>query len=362
MQQHIMQVLIWLWKAVLWIRTIDSKYRRWYAATYKPEQELSLELKRLTNHEMKGLGGYILWTAAMNLLTGIVLLVFAAIAILSILDTIEQPERWSVYLTLMFVPAFMLFGQFVVIPDNAHQCLRRITGYIWDHPDMRDARERYRYFYIPENGKIVFTNVRPFFLLCSYTRQRADVDWRKYKNNRIRAALDWAIMSTFYLRFVWPFILSPMQLAFLSYRTAMKRVQFEQGKKVLMIGAGPLPYHVWWKKTLGPDGNIVALDIDPYVNRTSLRVEQAYEWLRSLFFKRRWVSSHVTGDAEELPFADYSFDIVVAIRCYHVNVKEGLRVLKPGGKLLVDETSQIAELNRETQHVEESTSWWLVTA
>ena len=363
MKELSMRALEWLWKAILRLtRVITRRYRNWYHATYQPEQELTLELKQLTNQEIKSLGGYIHWTAAMNMLTGMLLIVSIAVVIVGVIQTIEKPEMWYFCLTFTFLPAFMLFGQLVIRPYNAHQCLRRITPLIWDHPDVLDARKQRKYFYITESGKIVFTDVKPFFLLCSDVRQRADVDWGAYKNNRIRAALDWAIMSTLYLRFIWPFILSPMQLAPLAYKTAMRRVEFRQGQNVLMIGAGPLPYHVWWKGRLGVDGHIVALDIDPYVNHTSFQVERVYEWVRGLLLERRWVSAHVTGDAEELPFANDSFDIVVAIRCYHVNVGEALRTLKPGGKLLIDDNSQVAELDRETQQVDESTSWWIVTA
>lgn len=354
--QWLLELLLTLWGGA------KVRYNHWYAKTYQPEQETSLELKRLTNEELKGIGGYIWSTAAVNFMTLFILVMVLVMVVLAAADTIQKPHLLGTYLVFMVLPALMLFGQFVVMPDNSRLCLRRILMPVWAHPSVKEMRQKYRYFYL--NGdKMVFTNAKPFFLLTDAPYERTDVDWTAYKKNRVRAALDWALMSTFYLRFVWPFILSPMQLAFLAYWRATRKTEFKKGYKVLMIGSGPLPYHCWWKSRLGSDGHIIALDIDPYVNRTSRVVETLFEFLRGLLFGRRWVSTHVTGDAEELPFAAGTFDIVVSIRCYHVNFEEALRVLKPKGKLLVDGFSQVAKVDHDKQQIAENTGdWWLVTA
>jgi hypothetical protein len=296
----------------------------------------------------------------MNMLAMMIWLAVLTMIVMAAIGVYRKPETWHVYAIFLLFPAEFMFLIYVGTRDNRHKCLRRFLPHVWQHPEIREARAKYRYFFVneKEGGAIVFTNVKPLHLLCMYPRERTDVDWANYRDNPAMKALDWAVMSTFYLRFVWPFILSPMQLAFLGYRTAMKHGDFQPGQRVLCIGSGPLPYHCWWKKKLGENGEIVALDLDPYVNKTSLRVERTYEWLRGLFFRRRWVSTQVTGDAEELPFAEHSFDHVVAIRCYHVNVREALSVLKPGGKLLVDGFSPMAEFDEKTQQVEFTNSGW----
>ena len=347
------------WLQFFWQRG-NTLYHRWYHKTYQPEQELMLPILPLTNQKPKRLGEYIFRTAAHSVLPLFAGFMTCILAVHTIHIYPTEPEAGKVF--FLFAGGEVLFVAFVIfaIRDRAQQCLRQIAECVWDHPDIKQAHERYQYFYINEDQDLVFTNAKVASWLTAYPRKTTAFDWRQYQDNRFFLAIDWLVMSTWYLRFMWPFIISPMQLAFLAYWRAKRQVAFQPGMRVLMIGAGPLPYHLAWKADLGPTGSIVALDIDPYVNRTSHWYERTFEALRGYWNESRWVSEHVVGDAEELPFAADKFDIVVAIRCYHVNVEEGLRVLKPGGKLLIDGYSQV----KRHDHTDESVhdSWRLFTA
>ncbi len=153
-----------------------------------------------------------------------------------------------------------------------------------------------------------------------------------------------------------------MQLAFLEYDETAKRIGLKSGQKVLIIGAGSVPYHIRWKKRLGPNGMITALDVDPFVLKDSERIERMIESVRGIFGKRRWVSEHIPGDAAELPFKAATFDAVIAVRCYYVSVVEALRVLKPEGKLLISNCGDIAELpKRDDPRLENTSNGWIVT-
>jgi SAM-dependent methyltransferase len=346
--QWFLQLLHAMW------RSAELRYDRWYAKTYRPEQEATLELKLLTNKKLKGLDGYAADTGMLHIMNWFILLAVCALVVIATTDIIQRPHLWEGYIVLMIFPIFLLLMQFVVAPDGARLYLRQALMPVWRHRAVTVLRQRYRYFYL--NGdKMVFTNAKPFFLFTGTPYERTDVEWIAYRKNRIRVALDWAIMSTFYLRFMWPFDLSPIQLAFLAYWWAPRKVGFSKGQKVLVIGSGPLPYHCWWKSRIGNDGYIVALDLDPYVNGMARAVERVFEFLRGLLLGRRFVSTYVTGNSEDLPFACGTFDIVVAIRCYHVNFEEALRVLKPQGKLLVDDFSQVAKVDRDKQQIAENT-------
>jgi ubiquinone/menaquinone biosynthesis C-methylase UbiE len=142
--------------------------------------------------------------------------------------------------------------------------------------------------------------------------------------------------------------MNPMMLTFLEYDRAARFLGFREGDNVLVLGAGAVPHHVRWKRRLGNTGGITALEIEPLVLRDSLRWERLIEWIRSLFCRRRWISEHIEGDATEMvDIKRDKFDYVVAIRCYAVSVGEAMRVLKPGGKLLMVSCGDISGLPRD---------------
>jgi demethylmenaquinone methyltransferase/2-methoxy-6-polyprenyl-1,4-benzoquinol methylase len=111
------------------------------------------------------------------------------------------------------------------------------------------------------------------------------------------------------------------------------------GQKVLDIAAGTGDLTRAFAKRVGPNGCVVHTDI----NEAMLRVG------RDRLVDEGIIMPSVLCDGEQLPFADNSFDIVsVAFGLRNMTHKERalqefLRVLKPGGKLLVLEFSRVAK-------------------
>jgi len=231
-----------------------------------------------------------------------------------------------------------------------------------DDERISNLLERYKWIYVTPT-ELVFTDVRPSFLFRVSDRFPTNYSWEKpYRRDPISWFGDRVIFGGLYLRILWPYFFNPLQLAFLEYDKAAKRIGLKSGQKVLVIGAGSVPHHIRWKKRLGPNGMITALDIDPFVLKDSERIERVIERVRGIFGKRRWVSEHIPGDAAELPFEAATFDAVIAVRCYFVSVAEALRVLKPDGKLLISTCGDIAELpKRDDPRLEETFNGWIVT-
>ena len=111
------------------------------------------------------------------------------------------------------------------------------------------------------------------------------------------------------------------------------------GDKVLDIAGGTGDLARAFASKVGTQGLVVLTDI----NEAMLRVG------RDRLLDRGVVVPTLTCDAEHLPFADASFDLVsVAFGLRNMTHKDAAlaemaRVLRPGGRLLVLEFSQIAE-------------------
>lgn len=122
-----------------------------------------------------------------------------------------------------------------------------------------------------------------------------------------------------------------------AYTIAVSGVQ--PGQRVLDIAAGTGDLTRAFAKRVGPTGCVVHTDI----NEAMLRVG------RDRLVDEGIIMPSVLCDGEQLPFADNSFDIVsVAFGLRNMTHKdralsEFLRVLKPGGKLLVLEFSRVAK-------------------
>jgi demethylmenaquinone methyltransferase/2-methoxy-6-polyprenyl-1,4-benzoquinol methylase len=125
--------------------------------------------------------------------------------------------------------------------------------------------------------------------------------------------------------------------AWKAYTVAVAHVK--PGAKVLDIAGGTGDLARAFARKAGPDGTVVHTDI----NETMLRTG------RDRLLDEGLALPTTTCDAERLPFASETFDLVsVAFGLRNMTHKDVAlaemgRVLKPGGRLLVLEFSQVAE-------------------
>jgi demethylmenaquinone methyltransferase/2-methoxy-6-polyprenyl-1,4-benzoquinol methylase len=109
------------------------------------------------------------------------------------------------------------------------------------------------------------------------------------------------------------------------------------GQRVLDLAGGTGDLAAQFAKLTGEHGQVVLADI----NRAMLEVG------RDNLFNRGVVVNYAQVDAEILPFADNSFDLItIAFGLRNVTdkntaLKSMLRVLKPGGKVLILEFSEL---------------------
>mgnify|MGYP001432408764 CR=1 FL=1 len=125
--------------------------------------------------------------------------------------------------------------------------------------------------------------------------------------------------------------------AWKAYTVAVAHVK--PGAKVLDIAGGTGDLARAFARKAGPDGTVVHTDINEAMLRTG----------RDRLLDEGLALPTTTCDAERLPFASETFDLVsVAFGLRNMTHKDVAlaemgRVLKPGGRLLVLEFSQVAE-------------------
>jgi SAM-dependent methyltransferase len=131
--------------------------------------------------------------------------------------------------------------------------------------------------------------------------------------------------ATLYEEWFVPAVFAP------SARQVLDQTEVSPGARVLDVACGSGIMARTIARLLGPDGTVVGLDANPAMLATARRVSEA-EGLRV---------SWVQGSAQELPFEDRSFDLVV---CQHGlqffpdragAVGEMYRVLAPGGRAVL---------------------------
>ena len=133
--------------------------------------------------------------------------------------------------------------------------------------------------------------------------------------------------------------------AWKAYAVMVANVQ--PGQRVLDIAGGTGDLALAFAKKVGPKGQVVHTDINEAMLRTG----------RDRLLDAGVILPTAVCDAEKLPFPDGHFDLVsVAFGLRNMThkdaaLREMARVLKPGGKLLVLEFSQVAKPLRKAYDV-----------
>ena len=133
--------------------------------------------------------------------------------------------------------------------------------------------------------------------------------------------------------------------AWKAYTVMVANVQ--PGQRVLDIAGGTGDLALAFAKKVGPTGQVVHTDINEAMLRTG----------RDRLLDAGVILPTAVCDAEKLPFPDGHFDLVsVAFGLRNMThkdaaLREMARVLKPGGKLLVLEFSQVAKPLRKAYDV-----------
>ena len=133
--------------------------------------------------------------------------------------------------------------------------------------------------------------------------------------------------------------------AWKAYTVMVANVQ--PGQRVLDIAGGTGDLALAFAKKVGPTGQVVHTDINEAMLRTG----------RDRLLDAGVILPTTVCDAEKLPFPDGHFDLVsVAFGLRNMThkdaaLREMARVLKPGGKLLVLEFSQVAKPLRKAYDV-----------
>ncbi len=121
---------------------------------------------------------------------------------------------------------------------------------------------------------------------------------------------------------------------FMRRETMLELLAPAPGERVLEVGAGIGYYSLPVARSLGPDGRLSALDIQPAMLDELMRRARAEEIT---------TIEPVQGNAQVLPYPDATFDaaFLVAtlgeIPARDQALRELRRVLKPGGRLVVGE-------------------------
>jgi SAM-dependent methyltransferase len=119
-----------------------------------------------------------------------------------------------------------------------------------------------------------------------------------------------------------------------------------EGETVLDIGCGGGFDTFFAAITVGPKGKAVGIDMIPEM------LERARRNLRQTNIKN---ATFQEATAEDLPFPDESFDVVISNGVFNLipdkarGLAEVFRILKPGGRLMIADQALSGELPKETK-------------
>ena len=139
---------------------------------------------------------------------------------------------------------------------------------------------------------------------------------------------------------------SPLRLPIAGWETLSPWVRFQDGEAVLDIGCGAGVDSIIAARLVGPSGAVTAIDLVPeMLARASENARLA--GVDNVTFRE--------SSAEQLPFPDNSFDVVISNGVFNLVVDkvkalgEVFRVLKPGGRFMLADQVLAGELPKETK-------------
>lgn len=137
--------------------------------------------------------------------------------------------------------------------------------------------------------------------------------------------------------YLWPVTSLVGSLRPIHHWMVGRLAKIEKGEKVLEVGSG-YPLYKMYSGRVGDNGVFVSLDISQNIQK---RTRNIIYWFNKLLKTERGLSetreAFVVADAGKLPFADETFNVVIASNFTGDKdsyVKEAFRVLKPGGRFI----------------------------
>jgi SAM-dependent methyltransferase len=127
---------------------------------------------------------------------------------------------------------------------------------------------------------------------------------------------------------------APIRSYFLNPTTLARRVGLRSGMRVLHVGLGDGPVTEALARTVGPDGRVEAVALDPE------RLLQARRYLAAVGIEN---ASVMLSHLKHVPYEDQSFDAICVVSALgrladpHRSLKELWRVLRPAGRFSVSD-------------------------